>query len=348
MLSKMFVPLRPSTKHNELSQQAPLPRGSQAKEKVVTKINEAEERYMTTLTSKIGQAAAHNEKVGHIAAGARMADVLVYNERKLNFDRSMEDHSTRHEAALKAKARKGTQEVNKVAAAVAALQDAAVVNAKAHEEAMRSASERRAAAIDTIAAKAAAVSDKVGRSAGAFEQECEFRAQRLAEKLERAEAFKAGLHEEEVTKTRAKREGATARLEAQTTAQLAKAVIEGEREVSAAARREEELEKIASKGRLEVNKVEKAHIRLQQESEVKAAKLAERLAAAEARKASVRYPACSRPSKPSTAVVQAPTGPLRKIVFALGATVLARGLVMIGSRLGGLFARGAGLAGLRR
>ena len=344
----MFVPLRPSTKHNELSQQAPLPRGAAAKDAMVSKHDSAEERYMTTLTSKIGHAAAHNEKVGHVAAGSRMADVLVYNERKLNFDRNMDDHNTRHEAAIKAKARKGTQEVNKVAAAVAALQDAAVVNAKAHEEAMRSASERRAAVIGTITAKAAAVSEKVGRSAHAFEQECEFRAQRLTEKLERAEAFKAGVHEEEVSKALAKREGATARLEAQTAAQLAKAVIEGEREVSAATRREEELEKIASKGRVEGDKVEKAHARLQQESEAKATKLAERLAAAEARKATVRYPACARPAKPSTAIVQASTGPLRKIVLALGASVLARGLVMISSRIGTLFSRGAGLVGLRR
>ena len=122
MLNKMFVPLRPSTKHNELSQQAPLPRGAAAKDAMVSKHDSAEERYMTTLTSKIGHAAAHNEKVGHVAAGSRMADVLVYNERKLNFDRNMDDHNTRHEAAIKAKARKGTQEVNKVAAAVAALQ----------------------------------------------------------------------------------------------------------------------------------------------------------------------------------------------------------------------------------
>mgnify|MGYP006148885687 CR=1 FL=1 len=64
----------------------------------------------------------------------------------------------------------------------------------------------------------------------------------------------------------------------------------------------------------------------------------ERLAAAEARKADVRYPACARPAKPTTAMtVAAPRklGMLRKMAMAVAGGVLARSVYLLGAKMSG-------------
>ena len=350
MPMSFFAPLRPSAKHESLANQAPLPRGAEAKAKVEATHAGAENRYVSNLVSKVESAAKHNQKAASVATGAKWADVLVSAERKVNVDKNMQEHEARRDAQLKLKAGKGTDEVNKVATAVAALQDAAVVSAKAHVTTMNEATARRQEALGRIAAKGAAQSAKVERSAEAFEAECELRAQQLTERLDAAAEAKELLAAEPVAKAKAKQEGATARLEAQKEELLAKGLADASREAAAATSREQHLEAVALKGAKEAHKVAQVQVKLQEESEAKLAKLNERLAAAEARKAGVSYPPCARPPKVA-AVVPRRVGPLRKMALAIGATVFARGLVILGAKLGGirsLFSFGAKLVTKRK
>lgn len=138
-----------------------------------------------------------------------------------------------------------------------------------------------------------------------------------------------------VSKNEEKRTQASARLEAATAAQLEKGMNEVQREAAAAERRAAEIERIAAKGAAETTKVAQASTRLQGETDAKAVKLQERLAAAEARKAMVQYPPCSRAPKAKTSVVPRRVGPLRKLVIALAGGVLARGLVLWGTKMRG-------------
>ena len=85
-----FAPLRPSAKHESLANQAPLPRGAEAKAKVEATHAGAENRYVANLVSKVESAAKHNQKAASVATGAKWADVLVSAERKVNVEKTMQ------------------------------------------------------------------------------------------------------------------------------------------------------------------------------------------------------------------------------------------------------------------
>ena len=124
-------------------------------------------------------------------------------------------------------------------------------------------------------------------------------------------------------------------MEAAAAAQLEKGMNDVQREAAAARRHAAQVERIAAKGTAESSKVERANARLQDEANAKAVKLQERLAAAEERKRAIQYPPCSRAPKAKSQVVPRKAGPLRKLAIALAGGILARGLVLWGTRMRG-------------
>ena len=208
----MWLPLSKSKKHKELSSRV-RPRGEEIRAVVDAKHTSAEDRYIDHLTSKARVAAEHNKKVGHVAVGSKWADLLILNERKINVEMNLQAHTARREAALNRTAAKGASEVDKVAAAVAALQDAEVTNGRKSMWRVQAASERRAAELERRAAKGAAQSEKVEAAAAKLQAEADAKAVQLQERLARADLYKADAKAERESKKIAKQTAADARRE---------------------------------------------------------------------------------------------------------------------------------------
>ena len=308
----MWVPLKSTSKHDELKTRPAAARGDSIKLKIDALHAGAEERAMGSLTEKAAAAAMHNQKASAVATGAKMADTLVFHERRLNVAMDEAVHHERAALEVKKRKAKGTREVNKVAAAIAALQDAQEDKAEAQAEAEAAAEERRLQHLGKVAAKGAAASEKVGKAAAKLQAETEAKAEAIDARIARAEISRCEAYYEKVTKEHAKHEAVLAKREAATTDALAKGASEAAREVDAMFKREAALEARAAKAALSAAKVEAAKAKVEAETAAKAAKLEGKLAAAAERKAAVTYPPCARAPKPS-AIVPRKVGTLQKM-----------------------------------
>lgn len=122
----MWVPMSSPQKHAELKAREPPARGESIREKIDRLHLEAERRALSAIADRKATAQLHNIQAECVATGSKMAEALVFAERQINIESNMKAHDERHKQHIKNVAAKGTAEVNKVAAAVAALQDASI------------------------------------------------------------------------------------------------------------------------------------------------------------------------------------------------------------------------------
>ena len=106
-MTSMWIPAGASKKHEELSARPVGVRGDDAKAKYFELHSAAEERAVQALQAKMAAAADHNLKAGFVAAGSKMADRLVFAERKVNADFDMALHTARRNHQVKKVANKG-------------------------------------------------------------------------------------------------------------------------------------------------------------------------------------------------------------------------------------------------
>ena len=109
--------------------------------------------------------------------------VLRLPQRKINANLNMTEHVSRQQAELHKVKQKATAEVNKVAAAVAALQDAEVIKARELAEAETAAAARAAGEVQNKAEKGRKQSRKVKAAAAKLQAEAEAKAAILAADL---------------------------------------------------------------------------------------------------------------------------------------------------------------------
>jgi hypothetical protein len=336
MSEAFFIPLVPSSKHSELATQAPLPRGEAIKEKIEALHANAEDRAFQNLSTRAATAQLHNQKASFVAAGAKMADTIVFHERAINVAMDMAAHDERRANELQKKRAKATREINKVCDAVAALQDQEVIREKEHIMKIVHAEERRQQHLSTVSAKAAAETAKVVSAAAKKQAETMAKAMANDQRHFKADLYRCEVYYEGVTKEKAKHEAACARREAAETAHLAKAACQAEREMGAVRKAQEHLEAVAAKAHAEATKVEAASARLAEETASKAAKIEEKLAAAAVRKAAVTYPPCARTKKPTPTVAPTTKKMAIRVALALAGGAIARSLFVWGVKLGGL------------
>ena len=196
---------------------------------------------------------------------------------------------------------------------------------------------KRAAALSSVASKGAKESAKVEAAAAKLQAEADAKLAKLNERLENAEMRKAEAYGRHITALQQRTLEAAVRLDEAEEATLVRGAYEARREVNALMKHEEHLANVAAKAKATSDKVEAASARRATEAEQLAARLADKQAAAEARKAEVRYPPCSR-VKPAPAPAPVLAKPSKRFsaIKALFAGVVggavARGLTLFGTK----------------